>query len=99
MLTYNMQCPMAAYRLLKSGMPATKQHDYATTRPADGSSAVSIAETVQHFITTMDSLKLNMVAVDQIYPLLSDLVQALNRVGLGLRVGAGWWAAGCGGSL
>ena len=41
---------------------------------------MSIAETVQHFITTMDSLKLNMVAVDQIYPLLSDLVQALNRV-------------------
>jgi len=28
----------------------------------------------------MDSLKLNMVAVDQIYPLLSDLVQAMMKV-------------------
>ena len=28
----------------------------------------------------MDSLKLNMVAVDQIHPLLSDLMQALNKV-------------------
>lgn len=28
----------------------------------------------------MDSLKLNMVAVDQIHPLLSDLMQSLNRV-------------------
>ncbi|GAB4818989.1 hypothetical protein N2152v2_006035 [Parachlorella kessleri] len=80
MITYNMQCPMAATRLLKSGMAATKQHDFATQRPQDGSAAVPIAETVQHFITTMDSLKLNMVAVDEIYPLLSDLVQALGRV-------------------
>jgi hypothetical protein len=29
-------------------------------------SAVAVAETVQHFITAMDSLKLNMVAVDQV---------------------------------
>jgi len=28
----------------------------------------------------MDSLKLNMVAVDQIHPLLSDLMQSLNKV-------------------
>ncbi len=30
----------------------------------------------------MDSLKLNMVAVDQIHPLLSDLVQSLGKVSL-----------------
>lgn len=34
----------------------------------------------------MDSLKLNMVAVDQIYPLLSDLVQAMMKVGAGRRL-------------
>jgi ESCRT-I complex subunit VPS28 len=28
----------------------------------------------------MDSLKLNLKAVDQIHPLLSDLIQSLNRV-------------------
>ena len=33
-------------------------------------SAVAVAETVQHFITAMDSLKLNMVAVDQVRALL-----------------------------
>lgn len=31
----------------------------------------------------MDSLKLNMVAVDQIFPLLSDLVSAMMKVGGG----------------
>jgi len=30
----------------------------------------------------MDSLKLHMVAVDQIHPLLSDLMQSLNKVSL-----------------
>jgi hypothetical protein len=34
-------------------------------------SAVAVAETVQHFITAMDSLKLNMVAVDQVRYLIS----------------------------
>ena len=36
MITYNMQCPMAATRLLKSGMPATKQHDLLTQKPQVG---------------------------------------------------------------
>ena len=30
----------------------------------------------------MDSLKLNLVAIDQIHPLLSDLMQSLNKVSL-----------------
>ena len=38
-----------------------------------------IAETVQLFITMMDSLKLNMVAVDEIHPILKDLVESLHR--------------------
>ena len=44
--------------------------------------ARAVGETVQFFITTMDSLKLNMVAVDQLYPLLNDLMQSLNKVQL-----------------
>jgi hypothetical protein len=39
-----------------------------------------VAETVQHFITAMDSLKLNMVAADQLQPLLSDLCESLHKV-------------------
>lgn len=79
MATYSMQCPMAAKRLLHSGLPATVEHGKPTS---DGGSSnpFTIAETVQHFITVMDSLKLNMVAIDQVYPLLSDLVQSLHRV-------------------
>jgi len=34
----------------------------------------------KQFITLMDSLRLNMVAKDQVHPLLSDLMQALNKV-------------------
>jgi ESCRT-I complex subunit VPS28 len=41
-----------------------------------------VAETVQHFITAMDALKLNMVAVDQLHPLMNDLVESLQRVPL-----------------
>lgn len=37
---------------------------------------------VQFFITAMDSVKLNMVACDQLHPLLADLMTALNRVEL-----------------
>ena len=48
---------------------------------SSAASAVAVAESVQHFITSMDSLKLNMVAVDQVYPLLADLAAALGRVG------------------
>ncbi|MBA0767318.1 hypothetical protein Gotri_016214 [Gossypium trilobum] len=45
-------------------------------------SAAIVAECVQNFITAMDSLKLNMVAVDQVYPLLSDLSASLNKLGI-----------------
>lgn len=33
---------------------------------AQSNASVNVAETVQHFITAMDSLKLNMAAVDQV---------------------------------
>ena len=74
-------CPAAARRLLLVGVPATVEH----ANPGDGSSdtrqsARYVAETVQNFITIMDSLRLNMVAVDQIHPLLSDLIQSLNKI-------------------
>ena len=86
MATYNMQCPMAAKRLIHSGMPATIEHNVRPRMDSTASTAIAVAESVQHFITAMDSLKLNMVAVDQIYPLLSDLVQSMMKV-RGGRVG------------
>ncbi|EPY52565.1 ESCRT I complex subunit Vps28 [Schizosaccharomyces cryophilus OY26] len=38
------------------------------------STAKSIAELVQNFITTLDAIRLNFVAKDQLHPLLSELV-------------------------
>lgn len=49
-------------------------------RSMQSNSAVAVAETVQHFITAMDSLKLNMVAVDQV----SALTHACNQMSLAL---------------
>eukprot|EP00899_Mesostigma_viride_P004964 jgi/Mesvir1/14469/Mv05178-RA.1 len=77
MSEYNMRCPAAANRLLVSTVPATLEH--ARPRPADAT-ALNVAEAVQHFITAMDNLRLNMVAVDQVYPLLNDLLQSLYKV-------------------
>ncbi|GHP11990.1 hypothetical protein PPROV_001071700 [Pycnococcus provasolii] len=79
MTTYNMECPAGYARLVESGMPATLEHGAAGRRDSTNS-AGTVAETVQFFITAMDSLKLNMVAVDQVYPLLSDLLQSLHKV-------------------
>lgn len=79
--TYKMDCPAALNRLLASGVPATVEHRAATATSAVTSAAV-VAECVQNFITTMDSLKLNMVAVDQVHPLLSDLSVSLNKLSI-----------------
>ncbi|KAL3699472.1 hypothetical protein R1sor_017494 [Riccia sorocarpa] len=76
MEAYKMDCPAAANRLLVSGIP---EHKSASS---DSGTAVAVAECVQHYITAMDSLRLNMVAVDQVHPLLSDLVGSLSRVPL-----------------
>ena len=35
---------------------------------------------MQNYITLMDQIKLSLVAVDQIHPLLSDLLEALNKI-------------------
>ncbi|KAL3010982.1 hypothetical protein AAZX31_07G176000 [Glycine max] len=77
--TYKMECPAAINRLVVSGVPATVEHR-ATVAASASTSAAIVAECVQNFITSMDSLKLNMVAVDQVHPLLSDLYASLNKL-------------------
>ncbi|CAI9273136.1 unnamed protein product [Lactuca saligna] len=79
--TYKMDCPAAMNRLITSGVPATVEHRAATTA-SGGTSAAFVAECVQNFITAMDSLKLNMVAVGQVFPLLSDLLGSLNKLSI-----------------
>ncbi|KAJ3006389.1 Vacuolar protein-sorting-associated protein 28 [Thoreauomyces humboldtii] len=82
MQTYRLHCPAATRRLLEIGVPATIEHA-TTSDPSSANSSKHVAETVQVFITLMDSLKLNYVAVDQIHPQLSDLIQSLNNVVVG----------------
>ncbi|GMH05395.1 hypothetical protein Nepgr_007235 [Nepenthes gracilis] len=79
--TYKMDCPAALNRLVVSGVPATVEHRAAAAASSTTSAAI-VAECVQNFITAMDSLKLNMVAVDQVYPLLSDLSTSLNKLSI-----------------
>ncbi|EPS64089.1 hypothetical protein M569_10690, partial [Genlisea aurea] len=78
--TYKMDCPAALNRLVASGVPATIEHRSAAAASTTASSAAAVAEIVQNYITAMDSLKLNMVAVDQVQPLLFDLSASLNKL-------------------
>lgn len=75
MSTYQMDCPRAVERLLKMGIPEPLKGG-----TDDANHAVTVAETVQMFITTMDAVKLEQRAVDELQPLLSDLMHTLAKV-------------------
>mmetsp|Transcript_20106 Transcript_20106/g.45561 ORF Transcript_20106/g.45561 Transcript_20106/m.45561 type:complete len:134 (+) Transcript_20106:525-926(+) len=75
-----MECPRAVDRLLRTGVPATTLHQTQANEGAASNEAVRVAECVQHFITAMDALKLDQRAVDEVQPLLSDLMDSLTRV-------------------
>jgi ESCRT-I complex subunit VPS28 len=59
MQLYQMDCPQATERLLVQGVPEAIKGG-----STDASHAVTVAETVQHFITTMDAVRLEQRAVD-----------------------------------
>lgn len=73
---YQMDCPRARERLLVMGVPEQikRVHD------DQNKVAMTVAETVQHFITAMDAVKLEQRAVDELQPLLSDLMESLARL-------------------
>ncbi|CAH0480636.1 unnamed protein product [Peronospora belbahrii] len=73
---YKLDCPRALERLVRIGVPATVVHN-TTNRKTD---SVNVAQTVQNFITLMDVLKLNIRAVDEIQPLLSEMMSSLTMV-------------------
>jgi len=60
---------MAYKRLVEVGMPIS----------GGGGQAKTIAEAVQHFITLMDSIRLNIGAVDEVQPMLADLVDSVEK--------------------
>lgn len=66
-------------------MPATTISASSSTPQAASASASSangvlIAEATQEFITFLDAVKLGLLSKDQLHPLLSDVIQSVNRV-------------------
>ena len=76
MQVYQIDCPRAKERLLVMGVP----EQMVSSEGGAAKEAITVAETAEHFITTMDALKLDQTAVDDLQPLLSDLMNALTRL-------------------
>eukprot|EP00182_Erythrolobus_australicus_P002323 CAMPEP_0185829188 /NCGR_PEP_ID=MMETSP1353-20130828/98_1 /TAXON_ID=1077150 /ORGANISM="Erythrolobus australicus, Strain CCMP3124" /LENGTH=313 /DNA_ID=CAMNT_0028526949 /DNA_START=39 /DNA_END=980 /DNA_ORIENTATION=+ len=79
---YNMEAPAAIHRLLVIGTPATVEFGDGSTVKEKEKVGKLIAVIVASFINAMDALKLNLLEVDQIQPLILEVVSALNRMEL-----------------
>lgn len=81
-----LEVPRATERI-RVGMPSTTVNaSSSATAPAPPSAAanntsgVLILEATQEFITFLDAVKLGLLSKDQLHPLLSDVIQSVNRV-------------------
>lgn len=76
-----MEVPRATERI-RIGLPSTVTAPVlsATTSGNNGSNGTLILEATQDFITFLDALKLGLLAKDQLHPLLSDVIQSVNKV-------------------
>ncbi|KAE8443272.1 hypothetical protein EG329_002060 [Mollisiaceae sp. DMI_Dod_QoI] len=78
---WDMEVPRATERI-RIGLPSTVTAP-AINAPANsngGSNGTLILEATQDFITFLDALKLGLLAKDQLHPLLSDVIQSVNKV-------------------
>jgi ESCRT-I complex subunit VPS28 len=75
-----MEVPRATERI-RIGLPSTVTAP-AINAPANnnGGNGTLILEATQDFITFLDALKLGLLAKDQLHPLLSDVIQSVNKV-------------------
>ena len=73
----------AALARIAAGMPATVQHGAsASASGKDGGKkdrAVLTLTATERFITAMDSLKLQMKAVDELYPLVNEILDSISK--------------------
>ncbi|KAK7962633.1 VPS28 protein [Apiospora aurea] len=81
---WDLEVPRATERL-KVGMPSTAVTASASSAPAPPSSTSNmsgalILEATQDFITFLDALRLGLLAKDQLHPLLTDVIQSVNKV-------------------
>ncbi|MCJ1237654.1 Vacuolar protein-sorting-associated protein 28 [Varicellaria rhodocarpa] len=83
--SWDIECPRATERL-RVGLPATISHPAMTSQPsqptfsATNASAKQVAAATENFITLTDALKLGYNSKDQLHPLLSEVIQAVNKV-------------------
>ncbi|KAF7911035.1 uncharacterized protein EAF01_002543 [Botrytis porri] len=78
---WDIDVPRATERL-RIGLPSTvtaPSHN-ASTSNNNGTNGTLILEATQDFITFLDALKLGLLAKDQLHPLLSDVIQSVNKV-------------------
>ena len=80
MQLYQLDCPRATERLLKMGVPEPIKGSGDYGEMGVHTVAVTVAETVQAFITLMDAIKLEQRAVDELQPLMSELMDCLTRL-------------------
>ena len=77
-----MEVPRAT-KLIKSGLPSTvtaPSHAAPSSKPMGGTNGTLILEATEDFITFLDALKLQLLAKDQLHPLLSNVIQSVNKV-------------------
>ena len=77
-----MEVPRATERI-RIGLPSTvtaPSMNTSTTSSGGGMNGTLILEATQDFITFLDALKLGLLAKDQLHPLLSDVIQSVNKV-------------------
>jgi ESCRT-I complex subunit VPS28 len=78
-----LECPRATERI-RVGMPSTVEQPSQFTPvyhgPGGGALASSIMTATENFITFLDALRLNMVSKDALHPLLTEVIQSVNKV-------------------
>jgi ESCRT-I complex subunit VPS28 len=83
--TTQLEVPRATERL-RVGMPSTTitaSASAATPTPSaatHNASGVLILEATQEFITFLDAVRLGLLSKDQLHPLLTDVIQSVNKV-------------------
>ncbi|KAK3951789.1 vacuolar protein sorting-associated [Pseudoneurospora amorphoporcata] len=81
---WDLEVPRATERI-RVGMPSTAITASSGSAPAavaasGGTSGTLILEATQDFITFLDALRLGLLAKDQLHPLLTDVIQSVNKV-------------------
>ncbi|SLM40003.1 Vacuolar protein sorting-associated, VPS28, N-terminal [Lasallia pustulata] len=82
--TWEIDCPRATTRL-HTGLPATISLPTPTTsahvpNPSSAPYGALISTATENFITFLDALKLHMYSKDSLHPLLSEVIQSVNKV-------------------